>query len=82
MNLSFLFVCLWVVLAFVLQMIPSKDNHWRRAYFLIIIGIPLVGWVTKENGPVLGLLAVAIGTSVLRWPMIYMARWVREQITS
>ena len=78
MSLSLALACVWLVLANVLAMIPSRDNHWSRAYVLIGLGVPLVGWVTWANGPVIGLLVLAAGASVLRWPLIYLGRWVRR----
>ena len=80
MSLSLALALVWLVLANVLAMIPSRDNHWARAYALIIVGVPLVGWVTWVNGPILGLLVLAAGASVLRWPLIYLGRWVRARI--
>ncbi len=78
MTLSLAMACLWLVLANVLAMIPSRDNHWARAYGLIGLGVPLVGWVTWDNGPIVGLLVLAAGASVLRWPLIYLGRWLRR----
>ena len=77
MSLSLILVCLWAVVANVLAMTPSRDNHWRNAYVLIVIGIPLVGLVTWQHGPWVGLLVLAGGTSMLRWPVIYLTRWLR-----
>jgi hypothetical protein len=77
-SLSLTLCCAWLVLANVLAMIPSRDNHWARAYGLIGIGVPLVGWVTWDNGPIVGLLVLGAGASVLRWPLIYLTRWVRR----
>ncbi len=72
--------CLWLIAANVIAMFPSKDHHWRAAYLLIAIGIPLIGWVTLENGPWWGLALLAAGASVLRWPVIYLWRWVRRRV--
>lgn len=80
MTLSLIFVCLWAIVANVLAMTPSKDNHWRNAYILIGIGIPLLGWVTLQNGPWVGLFVMVAGMSVLRWPVIYLGRWVRARM--
>ena len=80
MSLSLVLALLWALAANVLAMIPSKDNHWTRAYILIGFGIPLLGYVTYENGPWIGLLVLAAGMSVLRWPVRYLLRWVRRQI--
>ncbi len=70
----------WLITANVMAMFPSRDHHWRAAYVLIAIGIPLIGWVTYQNGPVIGLVVLAAGASVLRWPVIYLWRWVRRQV--
>ena len=76
MTLSLTLAALWAVMANVLAMIPSRDNHWRRASMLIGIGVPILGYVTYENGPWIGLLVLMAGMSLLRWPVIYAARWV------
>lgn len=78
MSLSLTLACLWAVIANVLAMMPSKDQHWRNAYILIGIGIPLVGCVTVQHGPWIGLLVLAAGCSILRWPVIYFGRWLRK----
>ncbi|WP_282119134.1 DUF2484 family protein [Ruegeria atlantica] len=80
MNLSIALAALWGISANVLAMIPSKDNHWTRAYILIAVGIPILGYVTLQNGPWIGLLVLAAGMSVLRWPIIYLGRWVRRLV--
>jgi hypothetical protein len=45
---------------------------------LIAVGVPLLGWLTLAHGPVAGMLALAMGASVLRWPVIYLWRWLRR----
>ena len=80
MSLSLILACLWAVLANVLAMLPSRDNHWARAYFLIAVGIPLLGYVTYENGPWWGLAVFAAGMSILRWPVIHLTRWCKRQL--
>jgi hypothetical protein len=75
LGLSFL----WLIVANLLAMLPSRDHHWRSAYVLIAIGIPLLGWVTYVHGPLIGLALLAAGASVLRWPLIYLWRWLKRQ---
>ncbi len=82
MSLPLVLALLWLILANVLAMIPSNDGHRSRAVFLIIIGVPLVGWVTWVNGPVIGLLVLAAGVSVLRWPVLFLLRWLKRRFTS
>ncbi|QFS82010.1 hypothetical protein FIU97_04400 [Roseivivax sp. THAF40] len=79
MTTSLILALIWALSANILAMIPSQDNHWRRAYGLIAVGIPLLGYVTYENGPWIGLLVFAAGASVLRWPMLYLGRWLRRR---
>ena len=80
MKLSLIALFLWLLVANVLAMIPSKDNHWRRAYGLIAVGVPLLIWVFWENPIWVGILALLAGMSVLRWPVIYLGRWVRARV--
>ena len=57
---------LWVVLAFAMSAFPSNDNHWRRAYALIAIGVPLLVWITVQHGFVVGLLGLVVYSSNAR----------------
>jgi hypothetical protein len=79
MSLSLILACVWALIANVLAMTPSKDYHWRNAYILVGIGIPLLGFVTWQNGPWIGLVVLVAAMSVLRWPVIYLGRWVKHQ---
>jgi hypothetical protein len=73
-TLSLTLFCLWAVVANVAAMIPSRDRHRRRAVALIATGLPIVGFVAYETGPWIGLLTLAAGMSVLRWPVAYLMR--------
>ena len=76
---AFILACIWFVLAAVLASLPSSDNLWRRAYFLIAIGVPILGWLTYQNGPLVALIVLAAAASFLRWPLIYLGRWIRQR---
>jgi tetrahydromethanopterin S-methyltransferase subunit C len=78
MTTSLILACLWALAANLAAMIPARDNHRRRAVVLIACGIPLLGYVTYENGPVAGLLVLAAGMSLLRWPVVHLTRWMRR----
>ena len=69
--------CLWAVIASVIALTPSRDDHWRNAYVLIALGVPILGYVALAHGPWLGLLVLACGCSILRWPVIHLARRLR-----
>ncbi len=70
--------CLWLIAANVVAMLPSRDHHWRAAYALIAVGIPILGLVTWQAGPFWGLLFFACGASILRWPLMRLWRALRR----
>ncbi|PVA07017.1 DUF2484 family protein [Thalassorhabdomicrobium marinisediminis] len=72
--------CVWLVAANVLALVPSRDNHWSRAYVLIALGVPLLGGIFYANGLWIGLAFLIAGASILRWPVIYLLRWVRRTL--
>ncbi|MDC1480956.1 DUF2484 family protein [Ascidiaceihabitans sp.] len=80
MTVSLILACLWALVANVLAMTPSKDYHWRNAYILIGLGIPLLGFASWENGPWIGLIVLVAAISVLRWPVVYLTRWVKLKL--
>ncbi len=80
MTTSLILAFVWLITANVLAMIPSNDDHWRRAYFLIAVGLPLWVWLLIQNGIAIALLVLAAAASVMRWPVRYLLRWVRRQI--
>lgn len=79
MSSSLILACLWGLAANLAAMIPSRDDHWTRAYILIVFGVPILGYVTLQHGALVGLLILAAGCSVLRWPVIYLGRWMRRK---
>lgn len=80
MSTSLILAALWVISASVIAMLPSKDRHWRAAYGLATLGVPIVIGVFWQDGVWLGLLVLAAGMSVLRWPVIHLWLWVRRSL--
>jgi len=74
MSVALVAACLWILAASLISLLPSRDRHWRAAYGLVAIGIPILGWVTYSNGPLWGSLALVAGVSILRWPTVYLWR--------
>ncbi|WP_106356789.1 DUF2484 family protein [Yoonia maritima] len=72
-------VGLWWLLAIVMQLLPSRDNHWTRAYILIAVGVPLVVWVWISYNWLAAALVLISGASVVRWPIYYCYKWLRRQ---
>ncbi|MCL4188281.1 MAG: DUF2484 family protein [Rhodobacteraceae bacterium] len=80
MSASLAAACLWVVVATLLALLPSRRNHWPAAWFLIAAGIPILGYVTWQHGPLAGLVVMAAGASMLRWPVWYLWRWMVRKL--
>ncbi|SIS52502.1 DUF2484 family protein [Phaeovulum vinaykumarii] len=68
MTGSLILACLWGLVANVAALGPRR-MHWPAAWALIAAGVPILGWVTYQNGPWVGLVVLAGGLSVLRWPV-------------
>lgn len=81
MSLSIILAAAWAIIANLIALVPSKRNHWPQAYVLIAVGVPILGYVTYENGPLIGLLVLAAGMSILRWPVYYLWLWIRKQFS-
>ncbi|OYW61122.1 MAG: hypothetical protein B7Z10_01760 [Rhodobacterales bacterium 32-66-7] len=78
MTLPLTLCLVWLIAANVIGMFPSRDYHWRAAYALIAIGVPLLVWVTWAGGLLVGGLVFAAAASILRWPVIFAWRRVRR----
>lgn len=52
------------------------DDRRRRAagYALVLLGVPILGFVTWQGGPVWGLSLLAGGALMLRWPPLMLWR--------
>lgn len=80
MTLSMILALLWLLAANLRAMFPSKDNHWKFAYAMIAIGVPILIGVYIQNGFWMALVLFCMAAWVMRWPVIYLARWVKRQI--
>ena len=79
MNLSLILAAAWAIVANLGALIPSRRKHWPFAYVLIAVGVPILGYVTLQNGPWIGLIVFAAGLGVLRWPVYYFWKWLKSR---
>jgi hypothetical protein len=78
--ISFILACLWIIAAKVIAMFPTRDHHWRAAYWLMALGVPLLGWIVWQHGVVYALVGLLAGAWVLRWPVYYLWKRVRGPV--
>ncbi|MFA5539588.1 MAG: DUF2484 family protein [Gemmobacter sp.] len=78
MSTGLALACVWAVVAALCGMLPRRW-HWPAAYALIAAGIPVLGLVTWQSGPVWGFVVLAAGMSVLRWPLLRAGGWLRRR---
>ena len=76
MTTSLMLVGIWAVAANLAVVVSGRDDQWGRVYALIASGVPLLGLVTWQNGPLVGLIVLAAGMSVLLWPVAPRGRWI------
>ena len=79
MSLSVTLALLWMLAANVRAMFPSKDHLWRFAYGMIVIGVPILIFVWYEHGVLLALVFLFAAMWIMRWPVIYLWRWVKQK---
>lgn len=80
MSSSVIAALLWMLAVNLRAMFPSRDNHWKFAYVMIAIGVPILIWVFIDHGPLLAAVLLVGAMWVMRWPVIYLSRWLRRKV--
>lgn len=63
----------WLALACLLPLLRTR--HRPRAFWaLVATGVPVLGWLTLNWGPVAGVAGFTLGLAVLFWPPRRQAR--------
>lgn len=78
-TLAMVAAFIWLIVANVIAMTPSKDYHWSNAYRLIAVGLPILIWVAWTNGLIWAGVFLIAASSVLRYPVLYLWRWTRRR---
>ncbi|WP_343039849.1 DUF2484 family protein [Paracoccus limosus] len=68
----------WAVLACLLPMVRARW-YYPAIWALIVVGVPVLGWLTYLCGPGFGVLFLALGLSLLVWPPVEAMRRRRGQ---
>lgn len=77
MTLSLAAAFCWLVVANLRAMFPSKDHHWRFAYVMMGIGAPILMGVFVQNGLWVAMIFLAMAAWIMRWPVVYLWRWIK-----
>ena len=80
MSGAVLAALIWLIGANVIGMLPSRDHHWRNAYVLIAVAVPILAWLCYAKGLLWGLAFLLAAGSVLRWPVIFLLRWIKRNL--
>jgi hypothetical protein len=67
MPVSLFLAVLWVLVACGAH-VASPRVGWPASWVLIVTGIPLLGLVTLQLGPVVGLCGLVLGVILIRRP--------------
>lgn len=78
MSASVILALLWMLAANMRAMFPSKDNLWRFAYGMIAIGVPILIFVWWQHGFWLALVFLCAAMWIMRWPVIYLWKWLKR----
>lgn len=80
MNAPVVAALIWLVAANLIGLLPSRDHHWRNAYLLIAAAAPILIWLAFAKGVFWALAFLLAAGSVLRWPVVYLWRWIKRNI--
>lgn len=80
MNGPVVAALIWLIAANLIGMLPSRDHHWRNAYALIAVALPILIWLAYAKGLLWALAFLLAAGSVLRWPVIHLWRWIKRQL--
>jgi hypothetical protein len=80
MTTAIALLAAWVVLATLIGLM-ARRFHWRGAILLMVLLVPLVPYVWVQVNPFIALLFLAGVMSILRWPLIFLGRWINRHFT-
>ena len=74
MTLSLSLAAIWVLCASLAVVFPGVLQSRGYPNVPVALGIPILGLVTWQHGPWVGLAVLAAGTFILRWSVRYLRR--------
>lgn len=59
---------LWLIAANLIAVLPTRDDHWRAAFLLMALGLPVALWLFHTHGALW--TAAFLGVSVVALPLL------------
>ena len=73
MSLALTLACLWVLASAIVAMLPIRF-HWRLGFLLLLLSVPLVGFVGYTHGWIWTAVILFAVASMYRNPLRYFAK--------
>lgn len=78
MTSSVIAALIWMLVVNLRAMFPSRDKLWRFAYGMIALAVPILVWIYIQHGIWLAVVFLMAGLWIMRWPVIYLMRWLKK----
>lgn len=69
MTEAFLIAAVWVLAVNAMSLMSSRSERDVALIVSIGTGIPILGLITLQHGPLAGLISLVAGMAVLAWPV-------------
>lgn len=80
MSLALTLACLWVLASALVAMLPIRF-HWRLGFPLLLLSLPMMGFVGYTHGWVWVLVALFAVGSMFRNPLRYFYNRARGKVS-
>lgn len=80
LNSAIVFAACWIGIGTVVALLPVRYIP-PGAFLLMLLLVPLVPYLWIAGNPFLALLFLAGVGSLLRWPIVYLGRFIRAKFT-
>lgn len=78
MSLALTLACLWVLVSAMVAMLPIRF-HWRLGFPLLLLSVPLVGFVGYTHGWIWSVVITLAVISMFRNPLRYFLNKARAR---
>ncbi len=80
LHSAIVFAAAWVGIGTVVALLPARYIP-PGAFMLMLLLVPLMPYLWIAGNPFLAVLFLAAVGSLLRWPIVYLGRYIRSKFT-